>query len=65
MTLTSSPRQPFPPPSEPTGPVERVEGERVIASEKLLDGLPCVAIVHQGLRYVLRATRAGKLILTK
>ena len=36
-----------------------------ICSSKLLLGQPCVAIEHAGTRYVLRATRAGKLILTK
>lgn len=37
----------------------------VIPSERLLLGQPCVTIDHDGTRYVLRATRAGKLILTK
>jgi hemin uptake protein HemP len=36
-----------------------------ICSSKLLAGQSCVAIEHAGTRYVLRATRAGKLILTK
>lgn len=37
----------------------------VIPSERLLLGQSCVTIDHDGTRYVLRATRAGKLILTK
>jgi len=37
----------------------------VISSERLLLGQTCVTIDHDGMRYVLRATRAGKLILTK
>lgn len=36
-----------------------------IASSALLNGRSCVAIDHEGTRYLLRATRAGKLILTK
>ncbi|MCC4115460.1 hemin uptake protein HemP [Aromatoleum toluclasticum] len=37
----------------------------MIPSERLLLGQTCVTIDHDGTRYVLRATRAGKLILTK
>ncbi|AKU13826.1 hypothetical protein AzCIB_3933 [Azoarcus sp. CIB] len=37
----------------------------VIPSERLLLGQTCVTIDHDGTHYVLRATRAGKLILTK
>ena len=36
-----------------------------IASDELLRGEASVMIDHAGIRYVLRATRAGKLILTK
>jgi len=36
-----------------------------ISSSELLRGQLSVAIDHEGMRYVLRATRAGKLILTK
>lgn len=36
-----------------------------ISSIALLQGNSCIAIDHLGTRYVLRATRAGKLILTK
>lgn len=36
-----------------------------ISSAQLLGGRSCVTIDHQGVNYVLRATRAGKLILTK
>jgi hemin uptake protein HemP len=38
---------------------------QLIASDDLLRGQASVTIDHAGIRYVLRATRAGKLILTK
>ena len=38
---------------------------RAIPSRDLLQGEPCVLIEHGGALYSLRATRAGKLILTK
>lgn len=36
-----------------------------LSSVALLQGHSSIAIDHLGTRYVLRATRAGKLILTK
>jgi hemin uptake protein HemP len=39
--------------------------ERVVRSEALLQGHSHVSIVHNGETYQLRATRLGKLILTK
>lgn len=39
--------------------------EEVVASSELLGASACVAIDHLGTRYILRATRSGKLILTK
>jgi hemin uptake protein HemP len=39
--------------------------ERTLASDHLLQGRSHVFIVHNGERYQLRATRLGKLILTK
>lgn len=36
-----------------------------LSSVNLLQGHSSIAIDHLGTRYVLRATRAGKLILTK
>ncbi len=36
-----------------------------LPSTQLLQGQSCIAIDHHGTRYVLRATRSGKLILTK
>ena len=39
--------------------------ERVIRSESLLQGRSHVSITHNGETYQLRATRLGKLILTK
>lgn len=44
---------------------ETIQAPRSISSSELLDGQLSVAIDHEGMRYVLRATRAGKLILTK
>ncbi|AYH45429.1 hemin uptake protein HemP [Azoarcus sp. DN11] len=49
----------------PGGQPARPAGAAVIPSERLLLGQPCVTIDHDGTHYVLRATRAGKLILTK
>ncbi|WP_025602972.1 hemin uptake protein HemP [Burkholderia sp. WSM2230] len=39
--------------------------ERVVRSEALLQGHSHISIVHNGETYQLRATRLGKLILTK
>lgn len=54
-------------PGEPAYTDERAENllSRVISSARLLLGQPSVTIDHEGTQYVLRATRAGKLILTK
>ena len=38
---------------------------RTIPSALLLEGRTCVTIDHEGVSYILRTTRAGKLILTK
>ncbi|MCC8401387.1 hemin uptake protein HemP [Paraburkholderia sp. MMS20-SJTN17] len=46
-----------------TGPGETPE--RVVRSDALLQGQSHVSIVHNGETYQLRATRLGKLILTK
>ncbi|ASV99907.1 hemin uptake protein HemP [Paraburkholderia aromaticivorans] len=39
--------------------------ERIVRSDALLQGHSHVSIVHNGETYQLRATRLGKLILTK
>ena len=39
--------------------------EAPIRSRDLFNNRPCVYIEHEGMIYALRATRAGKLILTK
>lgn len=39
--------------------------QRVVSSETLLQGRTHVSIAHNGETYQLRATRLGKLILTK
>ncbi|MBC8752031.1 hemin uptake protein HemP [Paraburkholderia sp. WC7.3g] len=49
---------------------ERITGqgetsERVVRSDALLQGHSHISIVHNGETYQLRATRLGKLILTK
>lgn len=41
------------------------EIEAPIRSRDLFNNRPCVYIEHEGMIYALRATRAGKLILTK
>ncbi|MDN4572301.1 hemin uptake protein HemP [Pandoraea cepalis] len=38
---------------------------RALTSDHLLQGTQCVNILHNGQTYQLRATRYGKLILTK
>lgn len=38
---------------------------RTLSSAELLRGETTLVIEHQGMRYTLRATRSGKLILTK
>ena len=49
---------------EPERPVEE-KASRVVQAEELFQGEKTLIIEHQGTRYVLRATRNGKLILTK
>jgi hemin uptake protein HemP len=56
------------PAAKPTA--ERANGsgetsERVVRSDALLQGHSHISIVHNGETYQLRATRLGKLILTK
>ncbi|OLL32528.1 hemin transporter HemP [Burkholderia sp. SRS-W-2-2016] len=41
------------------------KSERVVRSDALLQGHSHISIVHNGETYQLRATRLGKLILTK
>ncbi|MGV2287072.1 hemin uptake protein HemP [Trinickia sp. YCB016] len=41
------------------------DGERVLQSDALLQGRSHISIAHNGETYQLRATRLGKLILTK
>ena len=58
-------------PTTPVGETAPTDGRtenlvsRVISSARLLLGQASVTIDHEGTQYVLRATRAGKLILTK
>jgi hemin uptake protein HemP len=41
------------------------EGDHILRSETLLQGRSHISITHNGETYQLRATRLGKLILTK
>ncbi|WP_175870874.1 hemin uptake protein HemP [Burkholderia sp. BCC0397] len=50
-------------PAKPAG--NRDAGTRVVNSDALLQGQSHVSIAHNGETYQLRATRLGKLILTK
>ncbi|THF65001.1 hemin uptake protein HemP [Pseudothauera nasutitermitis] len=52
-------------PSDASEQIEESGVPRPIASEQLLQGRSCVMIRHGDAVYALRATRAGKLILTK
>ncbi|MDV7396606.1 hemin uptake protein HemP [Arthrospira platensis SPKY1] len=45
--------------------LERNGEGAAIRSERLFAGRNTLAIEHEGCRYILRATRSGKLILTK
>jgi hemin uptake protein HemP len=51
-------------PAKPAQPRQDV-GTRTVASEALLQGHSHISITHNGETYQLRATRLGKLILTK
>lgn len=64
-SMSRLPAQPDPESSRACGDGVQVETGEAISSDTLLRGLPSVAIDHAGTRYMLRATRAGKLILTK
>ena len=46
-------------------PAEREEEGPVLDSQDLLEGRSLVRILHHGMVYRLRATRQGKLLLTK
>ncbi|AKL98899.1 MULTISPECIES: hemin uptake protein HemP [Burkholderia cepacia complex] len=50
-------------PAKPAG--NRDAGTRVVNSDALLQGHSHISIAHNGETYQLRATRLGKLILTK
>lgn len=56
-------------PATPTNPHEKPnhihESDRLITSQALLGEQRRIVIEHNGQRYLLRETHAGKLILTK
>jgi hemin uptake protein HemP len=49
----------------PSASVSNDGGERSLRSDTLLQGQSRISIMHNGETYQLRATRLGKLILTK
>jgi hemin uptake protein HemP len=68
--LTSRPKSSSTASANAKPAAERANGsgetsERVVRSDALLQGHSHVSIVHNGETYQLRATRLGKLILTK
>lgn len=50
---------------ELNSPGENTDGTLCISSAELLGDAGVATIIHQGQRYQLRQTKAGKLILTK
>ncbi|WP_374476722.1 hemin uptake protein HemP [Zoogloea sp.] len=62
----NTPPSPVNPP-KPDSPPLLHQGliEAPICSKDLFNDRTCVYIEHEGMLYALRATRAGKLILTK
>jgi hemin uptake protein HemP len=68
--LTSRPKSSTASTSTAKPAAERANGsgetsDRVVRSDALLQGHSHISIVHNGETYQLRATRLGKLILTK
>lgn len=64
--LAPATASPHPRPSSTAGDERGADsGHGTIPSANLLSGRASVTIDHEGTLYVLRATRAGKLILTK
>ncbi|WGS51060.1 hemin uptake protein HemP [Paraburkholderia sp. D15] len=68
--LTSRPKASAAPAPAAKPSAERANGstgatERVLRSDALLQGNSHISILHNGETYQLRATRLGKLILTK
>jgi hemin uptake protein HemP len=51
--------------ARPASVVSTESGERTLRSDTLLQGQSHISIMHNGETYQLRATRLGKLILTK
>ncbi|GAB2879072.1 hemin uptake protein HemP [Paraburkholderia jirisanensis] len=74
LTTSRSSSSSKPPRASSTAPVaerdsavdgSEASGERMIRSDTLLQGRTHISIMHNGETYQLRATRLGKLILTK
>ena len=59
MTQTSGPRPPMPPAPAPAAQRKRIN------STDLMQNARSIIVLHHGEEYLLRITKAGKLILTK
>ncbi|MGE3538846.1 MAG: hemin uptake protein HemP [Candidatus Tectimicrobiota bacterium] len=59
MTQTSVPK-----PSAPAAPAAQTPRQRISTAE-LMQNARAIIVLHQGEEYLLRITKAGKLILTK
>lgn len=63
MSTALAPAMPLPRVASPA--VSAPASELLVSSRSLLGGASTLVIEHQGMHYTLRATRNGKLILTK
>ncbi len=63
--MTASPAERHAANGSDAAPATSETSERVLRSDALLQGRSHVSIMHNGETYQLRATRLGKLILTK
>ncbi|BCF97649.1 hypothetical protein PPGU19_022180 [Paraburkholderia sp. PGU19] len=64
-SVTTAPAERHAANSNDATPTTAETSERVLRSDALLQGRSHVSIMHNGETYQLRATRLGKLILTK
>ena len=65
MSIALAPATPLPRAPQAAAAVTGPEDAGVVSSRALLRGASTLTIEHQGMHYTLRATRNGKLILTK
>jgi hemin uptake protein HemP len=64
MSTALAPAIPLPR-NTPTSPAPQMSAGNIVSSRSLLGHANTLIIEHQGMHYTLRATRNGKLILTK